>query len=247
MKDDDKTKEQLIEELKEARRRIEGMESRKAELESLGVLAGEFGHQFNNFLTALTGNIVLAKMYAKPGSEMSDILSEAEKASLQAQDLARRLLIFAKGGAQVGALRQPLREIAEEKVFFPADKRILVMEDEDMVRTVIERMLGQCGCTASFARDGREMLERYKNAMASDRPFDAVIIDLIITGGMGGTEAIKELLEIDPRAKAIVSSGYSEDRIMSNFREFGFKGALAKPYNLSELGKVLSEVISCPG
>ncbi|MGE5300042.1 MAG: response regulator [Acidobacteriota bacterium] len=118
------------------------------------------------------------------------------------------------------------------------------MDDEDMVRNVIDRMLGQCGCTASFARDGQEMIELYRKGMESGRPFDAVIIDLIIPGGMGGKEAVGKLLEVDPYARATVSSGYSEDLIMSNFREFGFKGVLAKPYNLSELGKVLSEVTS---
>jgi two-component system cell cycle sensor histidine kinase/response regulator CckA len=138
-------------------------------------------------------------------------------------------------------------ETAGEKVFLLGDKRILVMDDEDMVRNVIERMLDQFGCKASFARDGREMLELYKKGLESGRPFDAVIIDLIIAGGMGGREAAQKLLEIDPGAKAIVSSGYSEDMIMSNFREHGFRGVLAKPYNLSDLGKVLHEVISRSG
>ena len=117
------------------------------------------------------------------------------------------------------------------------------MDDEEIVRNVVDRMLNQCGCEASFARDGQEMLTLYKSAQESTKPFDAVIIDLIIANGMGGKEAIGKLLEMDPKANAVVSSGYSEDLIMSEYRDYGFKGALAKPYKISELSRVLHEVI----
>jgi two-component system cell cycle sensor histidine kinase/response regulator CckA len=87
------------------------------------------------------------------------------------------------------------------------------------------------------------MIDTYRNAMFQGRPFDAVIVDLVVSTGMGGKEAVGKLLEIDPEAKAIVSSGYSDDLIMSDFRQHGFKGALAKPYRLSRLNQVLREVI----
>jgi nitrogen-specific signal transduction histidine kinase/CheY-like chemotaxis protein len=399
MDNQDKTREQLIEELGQAQQRIAKLEEelyKAQKLESLAILAGGLAHQFNNIMTALTGNIILAKMYAKPGSEVSDILVEAEKASLKAEDLTRQLLTFSKGGspstkiislsgiiaelagiasdgsgtgceislplnlwpveadeahirqavinlvinareampaggairisaenveagspqlsslrggdyvkvtvtdqgtgiakAHMGKIFDPFfstksqgsglgltstfsiikshkghitveseegtgatfafylpaargktpEENVEGKVFLPGNKRILVMDDEDMVRNVVDRMLTQCGCTAKFARDGEEMISLYEDSLKTGRPFDAVIIDLIIAGGMGGRAAVRRLLEIDPRAKAIVSSGYSDDAIMSDFMTFGFKAALAKPYSISELGKVLYDVI----
>ena len=127
---------------------------------------------------------------------------------------------------------------------FPAGKgRILVMDDEEIVRLVVSKLLSQCGYDAELARDGAEMLRMYRAAFESGQPFDAVIMDLVIEGGMGGQEAIKYLLETDPRAKAIVSSGYSNAPVMSHFTEFGFAGFLAKPYRLEELGRVLHEVL----
>ena len=90
----------------------------------------------------------------------------------------------------------------------------------------------------------KEMLQKYKEAMEAGNPFDAVIMDLVIEKGMGGQEAIKYLLEIDPNAKAIVSSGYSNAPVMSHFQEFGFIGFLAKPCRLDELGKVLHETLA---
>ena len=119
-----------------------------------------------------------------------------------------------------------------------------MMDDEEMIRNVLERMLDQCGCEATFARDGNEMLNAYKKAMELGQPFDAVIIDLIIAGGMGGKEAMEKLLQVDPDVKAIVSSGYSDDPIMADFEKFGFKGVLAKPYQILGLSKALREVIS---
>ncbi len=378
------------------RKKMEEELHKAQKLESLAVFAGGVAHQFNNIMTALAGNIILAKMYAKPGSEVSDILIEAERASLLAENLTRQLLAFSKGGSpliktislssiiaeltsistgdsgisceislpmnlwpveadeaqirqalvnlvinareampsggtiriraenkEAGALQLPPLGPADyvmvtisdqgtgiarghlEKIFDPffstkkqgsglgltnafsiikshkghifaeseegagatftiylpaargkvpeedtgrkffleGNKRILVMDDEDLVRNVIDRMLTQCGCTASFARDGEEMIRLYKEGMDNGKPFDAVLIDLIIAGGMGGREAVRRLLEIDPHAKAIVSSGYSDDSTMSAFKTFGFSGALAKPYSISELGRVLYEVI----
>jgi DNA-binding NtrC family response regulator len=122
--------------------------------------------------------------------------------------------------------------------------KILIMDDEEIVRLVVSKLLSQCGYEAELSRDGEEMLEMYKAAVKSGQPFNAVIMDLGIEGGMGGQEAIKYLLEIDPDAKAIVSSGYSHAPVMSHFTDFGFIGFLAKPYRLEELGKLLHEVIT---
>ena len=117
------------------------------------------------------------------------------------------------------------------------------MDDEKSIRKVTGRMLRSLGNEVEIAFDGEEAIELYKKAMKSDEPFDVVIMDLTIPGGMGGKEAIKKLLKINPDAKAIVSSGYSNDPLISYYQEHGFSGYIPKPYRLEELKKVLNEVL----
>jgi len=367
-------------------------------LESLCVFASGIAHEYNNLLTAIIGNLSLAKMYAKPGYEVYDVLSEAEKASVRAKNLTSQLLAFVEGSRsalQIISLKTPLKDwvgssinnpeirpeffIQEDLWHIEADKlemrkvidnivtnaqqsmpgggvisvkaknidissapsgvpiekgkyvlisiedqgvgipgkyllkifdpfyttkqknsglglsssysiikkhgghisvdsqpgvgtifhiylpaiqknmspseeelktypfgkgKILIMDDEEIVRLVVSKLLSQCGYEAELSRDGEEMLKMYKAAMEKGQPFNAVIMDLGIEEGMGGQEAIKYLLEIDPDAKAIVSSGYSHAPVMSHYTDFGFIGFLAKPYRLEELGKLLHEVIT---
>jgi len=123
--------------------------------------------------------------------------------------------------------------------------RVLVMDDEDIVRAVISRLLLQC-CYAELAREGSEMLRIYREAKESGKIFDAVILDLIIQEGMGGQEALQHLLVFDPDVKVIVSSGYAHNPLMTNFREYGLAGFLPKPYKIEELERVMNEVISSP-
>jgi two-component system cell cycle sensor histidine kinase/response regulator CckA len=125
----------------------------------------------------------------------------------------------------------------------PRSGRILVMDDEPMVRRITAKALERLGFETSHANDGTEALEMYETARRSARPFDAVIMDLTIPGGMGGKEAIRRLLEIDPNAKAIVSSGYSDDPVMSDHQAHGFTAVMMKPYSLEGLRKVIEEVI----
>ena len=89
--------------------------------------------------------------------------------------------------------------------------------------------------------------ELYKKSKNSGRPFDVVIIDLTIPGGMGGRETMQKLLEIDPYVKAIVSSGYSDDAVMSNYMNYNFKGVIAKPYRIEELSRTVRSVLAETG
>jgi len=122
--------------------------------------------------------------------------------------------------------------------------RVLVMDDDENVRELAGRMLERLGYEAAFASEGAEALALYQKERETGRPFVAVILDLTIPGGMGGKETIRKLLEMDVDAQAIVSSGYSNDPIMAEFGSYGFKGVVAKPYDLSELGQVLRRVLT---
>jgi PAS domain S-box-containing protein len=124
--------------------------------------------------------------------------------------------------------------------------RILVMDDEEVLRKVVGLMLERLGYTPAFARDGAEALGLFAAARDQGKPFAAVIMDLTIPGGMGGKEAIQHLIEIDPQVKAIVSSGYATDPIMAEFRDYGFMGVVAKPYQIQDLTRVLNSVLAAP-
>ena len=120
--------------------------------------------------------------------------------------------------------------------------RILVLDDEAPIRRLAGDLLERLGYDPEFVEDGAEAVARYSGALGSENAFDAVIMDLTIPGGMGGREAMRRLLESDPEAKVIVSSGYSDDPVMADFREHGFSGVVVKPYDIRELSQVLDRV-----
>jgi two-component system, cell cycle sensor histidine kinase and response regulator CckA len=368
-----------------------------SKMESLGVLAGGIAHDFNNILTVILGNINLAMLDLPVDSGGQKILTEAEKACFQAQNLARQLLTFAKGGAPITelvAIEPLIREsvtfacrgsavrgeftlpdnlwtlevdpgqitqvfqnliinaiqampgggtikiqaenlvlaaasdlplsagryvkislqdqgggmpagylakifdpyfttkqkgsglglatsyfiiknhrghIAVESklrvgttftIYLPAVDRkvsrppevkmklysgkgkILVMDDEDLVRDVVGKMVVYLGYEANLARDGAEAISIFAEAQKSGQPFDAVILDLTVPGGMGGKEAMENLLKIDPKVKAIASSGYSDDPVMAEFHKYGFSAIIPKPYRVMEAGKILHDIIA---
>lgn len=385
------------------RRRIEEELIKADKLESIGVLAGGIAHDFNNILTAIIGNVSLAKMYAQPADKVYARLLNAEKAALQAQNLTQQLLTFSKGGSLVrkpssivelikdaidfslrgsnvrgelhteenlwpveideGQMSQvinnliinadqampdgggvevhvanvtvdhlhagpflPLQPgryvriavkdhgvgIPEEhlqkifdpyfttkqkgtglglftcyaivkkhdghvavesargvgttfSVYIPASQRqalkrktntpvqqsgrgkILIMEDEETIRDVTGEMLRHFGYEVAFARDGTEAIALYRRARETDQPFDVIIMDLTIPGGMGGKEAIRNILDIDPQAKAVVASGYTTDPIIAEFRQYGFCDRIAKPYKSEALHEILHRIITGPG
>ncbi len=369
---------------------------RAQKMESIGILAGGIAHDFNNILSAILGNINLARMWTDSEQKPYKRLVEAEKGALRAKDLTTQLLTFAKGGIPVkkicdlkvlvkesstfalmgsnvglrfsvpddlwlvevdeGQISQVIHnivinagqampdggqvevvaenvvvnpesglplsdgkyvkicvtdhgigiperflsrvfdpyfttkqkgsglglataysivkshqgsvsvesEISSGSTFFvylpasdkciaaqtaPQEKllqgegRILVMDDEEQVRSVAGEMLLHMGYEVELVQDGKTAVELYRKAMSEGRPFDAVIMDLTVPGGMGGKEAIKELLSVDPDIKAIVSSGYSTDPVMALPDEYGFKGVVSKPYYATDLYEVLQKVL----
>ncbi len=376
--------------------RFEEERQKASKLESVGLLAGAIAHDFNNILTAIMGNIALAKLHTAVGEPVFDRLEEAERAALWARDLTQQLLTFSKGGAPVkrpieigsvvrdsaefasrgsnilcevavnaqvvveadeGQIRQVLHNLvlnaqqampeggrvwvsvdevrhtvhdghglapgryaqvvcrdegtgiskeiqarifdpyfttkqkgsglglatsysivhkhngvitvesevgkgAVFRILLPASGtklpplshtvgrvrrghgRILVMDDEGFIRDVLGRLFTHFGYEVGYAKDGVEALAAYKRAIEDDRPYHVVIMDLVIPGGMGGREAVRKLLEFDPKARVIVSSGYSNDPIMANYRHYGFCEAISKPYRNEELRLVVQKVLA---
>ena len=365
-------------------------------MEAVGLLAGGIAHDFNNVLTAILGNISLAKMRVKPSDKTFEKLTEAERSVFRARDLTYQLLPFSPGGSpvrRVVSLTATVRKtclavvegsgvgcevsvqdglhrveadllqirqvvsnlvvnalqasppdgkievsaenveitgegslplspgsyvqisvrdsgsgIPEEhlgkifdpyfttketgkglglasaysiirrhdgcitaesgkglgttfRIFLPATGKessweaktreqicrgrgkILVMDDEEQVRKVVGQMLTYLGYQTVLASDGDEAIRLYSDAVEAGSPYDAVILDLTVPGGMGGKEAIKVLRRLDPQVRAVVSSGYSTDPIMSVYGESGFQGVLEKPYRLHELSDLLHKII----
>src|SRR4051812_24283155 len=121
--------------------------------------------------------------------------------------------------------------------------RVLIVDDEEAIRDLVEFTLDRLGYKVTQAESALEGVEIYRQKLEADERFDVVILDLTMPGGMGGKEALKKLIEIDPTVNAIVSSGYAMDATMSRYQDFGFRGVIAKPYEAAELGKIVHETI----
>jgi len=377
-------------------RKLEEEQKKIEKLESLGLLAGGIAHDFNNFLTAIIGNISLARTMVEPGSDLYEILTSSEHAASKASNLPRQLLTFSMGGDPLKehisvarllrestefvlsgsnstaefSIAEDLRQIAGDKdqigqvfnnivinayqampegghvhvsaeniqmdennplaipeglyvritikddgygieenhlsrvfdpffttkqngtglglstaysiirrhlghikvksqpgggtefsIYLPAelssesapedepgtDKlqggKILVMDDQEMVRKTAMSILRQLGYEVDGAINGTEAIEKYRSAMENSEPYDAVILDLTVPGGSGGLETIRELLKIDPKVTAIVSSGYATASVMADYSTFGFSGVMMKPYSISQVSDLMRNIL----
>jgi PAS domain S-box-containing protein len=122
--------------------------------------------------------------------------------------------------------------------------RVLVMDDDSAVRSVVTQLLKNSGYSVVCTSSGEESIKAYGDAMQSGNPFDVVVMDLTVPGGMGGKETVGKIREMDPKAKVIVSSGYSNDPVMANYKDFGFCGIIAKPFNIDEFLNVIKKAVS---
>ncbi len=137
----------------------------------------------------------------------------------------------------------PVKESPQLSMELKGAGKVLVMDDEQNVRKVISRMVGKFGFRTDMAEEGSEAVKLFEKAHLAGEPYDFVIMDLTIPGGMGGKEAIKEVLKIDPQAKVIVASGYSNDPVLADYRDYGFQGVIAKPFTMEAMERVLREIV----
>jgi len=145
------------------------------------------------------------------------------------------------------ATAETLKEEAHMPISSAAPVRagkILVMDDEPVIRDVAGALISALGHSVEFATRGEEAVEKYKEARQAGKAYDVVILDLTIRGGMGGAETVRKLKEIDDKVKAVVSSGYSDDAMISRYRDQGFRAFLKKPYNVEDLREVLYKLLN---
>jgi len=136
----------------------------------------------------------------------------------------------------------PERPIRQEPA--SGSGKLLVMDDEDAIRILAMRMLEHSGYEVAGARDGAEAIALFEKALASGQRFDGVLLDLTVPGGMGGKEAAARLRQIDPAVSLVVTSGYSDDPVLADFRKYGFDAMLAKPWTVVQLSQVFKQVMS---
>ena len=132
---------------------------------------------------------------------------------------------------------------ASDPLLHKGTGKVLLMDDDVIVRTVVETLLKKAGYTPVCVANGEQALAAYSEAQAHREPFIITIMDLTIPGGMGGKETVKRLREVDREAKVIVFSGYFNDPIIANYREYGFDGVLSKPFSIDEFMKTIAMVV----
>ena len=126
----------------------------------------------------------------------------------------------------------------------PPTRRVLVLEDEPLIRQLIISNLTAVGCEVTPTGEGTETVARYTEALLRGEPYDLVVMDLSIPGGMGGAQAMENIRQLDPGVRAIVSSGYSDDPIMARYADFGFRAVLPKPYQPGELRELVTSLLA---
>ncbi len=135
------------------------------------------------------------------------------------------------------------------KVFIQADRTgtVMIMDDDAMVRDTAKQILELAGYTIIVVKNGKEAIEAYTLALKEEKLIDIIIMDLTIPGGMGGKAAVQEILKLNPRAKVVVASGYSNDPVMAHYKDYGFQASIAKPFQLTALHQLVSSILADTG
>ena len=129
-----------------------------------------------------------------------------------------------------------------EKTYYSKGK-ILIMDDDEVIRSAIGNLLVNIGYEVKTCGDGWEVLRVYEKALRENSPFDAVILDMIVSDGLGGKKTMQKLIDIDPKVKGVVSSGFSGEINLSEYQKYGFINVLEKPYKIEKLDEILVQII----
>jgi DNA-binding response OmpR family regulator len=224
-------------------------------LESLNLRVQRAAHDFNNILSSVLANIQLTKRELNEISSGYDRLTRAEDSLLRARELSRQLLTFSGGeipwrettkihlplkACHTPADTEPVQKtVPLTKKTEPAQKKILLMDDEEAILSATGEMLKFLGYEVEVAPHGETAVEMFRDALTAGAPFDAAILDITIPGGMGAQETMPKLAALDPGIKGIISSGYSTNPMIVDYRSFGYAAVIVKPYGFKELNEAL--------
>ncbi len=200
--------------------------------EGQGILGRDLPHVFEPFFTSKPQRQGLGLTVAESVLRWHGGFVEIESQAGRGTSVGLFLPSRSPGGetgARTGHIHRPAK--------------ILVMDDEEMVRDVWERMLVRLGHRCSFAAEGGEAIYLYQTARYSDHPFDLVILDMMVATGLGAIETLERLKAIDPEVPAVISSGYTQDPLMLNASESGFRAALPKPFSMAQLQRLIQDLV----
>ena len=208
----------------------------------------DLARNVNNLLFLISGNIALARLQLSENARALGRLADAEEASGQVRDLMRQLFGLPptqeEGETRIAKRETGERATALEEEGEEKKKRVLVMDESSSVGDVIGAMVTCLGYEVTCAQDSSAAVELYRNAVASEEPFDVVILDVAMTDGVGLEEVLRAMREANPLVKIIASAPYADDPVLLNFESHGFAAAIAKPYNMEELGELLSRLMA---
>lgn len=214
-----------------------------------GAIVRKVAHDINNSLSSALANIQLARRSCTLEKNQCRHLDDAENGILRARDQSRQLLMPSvvpkdKAGIarKVSTHENRRQNTARNKVSTAGKYRILLMDDEDAILSATSEMLSFLGHIVTIAKTGEEAIALFRKAKDNALPFDAVILDITVPGGMGAEETLPRLREIEPGVRAIISSGYATHPLLISFAANGFSAALIKPYGFKELEESLGLV-----
>ena len=232
----------------ELQTKVQDLESK---IKSIDMVTKTIAHTFNNLLSSILGYVSLLKVDYE-NAEFFDTLEEMEHSSLRARDLTSQLLTLVKFIDKRPKKPEELKKeqlssdqtelVDKDSKIFKGKGRILVLDDEKTILDVAHKMLSRLGYEVSGAIFLEQAVEMYRESIKKGRKYDAVILDLSELGGSEGY-GLKLWKEVDPDVNAIISSGYADDPIFENYKNYGIKAVLKKPYDIAQLSKILYDII----
>ncbi len=224
-----------------------------SKLRSMKILSKNIEHALNNVFTSIMGKISLLKMdlnsnskLYNPLKELNDYIEKAASLSFQFSNVLKAVKEHPKGmkESQISFDSEFLSaKTPSHRPLMKGKGKILVMDDERMIRETMVKFLEKMGYSVESVSKGEDAVKLYKNAMKNRKPYDVIFLDLVIREGMGGRDTMEKIKTIDPKVKAILISGMVQDEIVEDYKNFGFSEYVQKPYNFSEISEILRDLI----